>query len=117
MLKTLIAVSLVSISLNAFAQNDEPLPLDLAQQRARYAREHMNAAEEKAKAAEKKDKAAQKKVDEAQKRLDEAKAQQEQTGKQFQDAQAEAAKAKELHTKAYDDLRRSHEAFEKLKTQ
>ena len=71
----------------ALAQtSDAPLSLEVAQQRARFAREQMAAVEDKVKAAEKKDKAAQK-------RLEDAKAQTEQAAKQLQEAQQAVRKA------------------------
>ena len=106
MLKTLFVIALTINAAGAFAQtpNAPPLSLEVAQQRARFARDQMTAAEEKVKAAEKKDKAAQK-------RLEEAKAQAEQTAKQVQEAQADLAKAREWHDQAYQELKRSHDAM------
>src|SRR5258706_214141 len=105
MLKAVLLILLVTIAGGTLAQTgDAPLSLEVAQQRARFARDQMTAAEEKVKATEKKDKVAQK-------RLEEAKAQAEQTAKQVQEAQAELAKARERHDQAYQELKRSHDAM------
>ena len=107
MLKTIILIALTTIATGAFSQTPAtpPLALDVAQQRARFARDQMNSAEEKVKAAEKKDKAAQK-------RLGDAKADADKTTKQLQDAQADLAKARERHDQAYQELKRSHDAMQ-----
>lgn len=61
MLKTTLAIVLTMIDAGALAQtSNAPLSLDLAQKRARFARDPMVTAERKVQAAEKKEKAAQK---------------------------------------------------------
>ena len=107
MLKTITLIALTLITTGAFAQTPAtpPLALDVAQQRARFARDQMNSADEKLKAAEKKDK-------DAQKRLEEIKAVADKTTKQLQDAQADLAKARERHNQAYQELKRSHDAMQ-----
>ena len=111
MLKTIFAIGLTMFAAGVLAQtSDAPLSLEVAQQRARFARDQMTTAERKAQSAEKKEKAAQK-------RLEEAKAQAEQTAKQLQEAQAEFAKARERHDQAYKDLKRAHDAFQESNKQ
>jgi multidrug resistance efflux pump len=111
MLKTIFAIALTMFAAGVLAQtSDAPLSLDVAQQRARFAREQMVTAERKAQAAEKKDKAAQK-------RFEEAKTQAEQAAKELQEAQAEFAKARERHDQAYTDLKRAHDAFQESNKQ
>ena len=107
MLKTIILIALTMIATGAFAQTPAtpPLALDVAQQRARFARDQLNSADEKVKAAEKKDKAAQR-------RLEDAKADADKNTKQLQDAQADLAKARERHDQAYQELKRSHDAMQ-----
>ena len=111
MLKIVLVIVLTMLASGALAQTDNtPLSLNVAQQRARFARDQMNAAEDKMKVAEKKDKAAQK-------RLDDAKAQADQAAKQLQDAQEELAKARERHDQAYQDLKRAHDALQESNKQ
>jgi hypothetical protein len=98
-LLTLVAASALAQTSNA------PLPLEVAQQRARFALEQKAAAERKFQAAEKKDNAAKK-------RLEEARAQAEQAAKELQDAQAEFAKARERHEQAHQELKRAHDALQ-----
>ncbi|MEO8157374.1 MAG: hypothetical protein ABI648_06225 [Betaproteobacteria bacterium] len=112
MLKALVLIALTMIAAHAIAQTSDapPLSLEVAQYRARFARDQMSAANDKMKAAEKKDKAAQK-------RLEDAKAGADQTAKQLQDAQAEFAAARERHDQAYQELKRAHDALQESKTQ
>jgi len=88
MLKTILLIALTMIATGVFSQtpNTPPLSLEVAQQRARFARDQMNSAEEKVKAAEKKDQSAQK-------RLEGARAEADKTTKQLQDAQRAAVHA------------------------
>jgi hypothetical protein len=104
MLKPVLFFLLATIAVGALAQNgDAPLSLEVAQQRARFARDQMTAAEDKVKAAQAKEKAAQK-------RVDDARANAEKATKNLQDAQADLANARAKHDQAYQELRRSHDA-------
>jgi hypothetical protein len=97
---------LAMVAAGALAQtSDAPLPLEVAQQRARFALEQKAAAERKVQAAEKKENAAKK-------RLEEARTQAEQAAKELLNAQAEFAKARERHEQAYQDLKRAHDALQ-----
>ena len=108
-MKAVVVVLLVTIAGAAQAQTgDAPLSLEVAQQRARFARDQVTTAEEKVSATEKKDKAAKK-------RLEEANAQSDRTAKELQERQAELAKARERHDHAYQELKRSHEASQESK--
>ena len=101
--KTILVIMFAALAAGALAQtSDAPLSLDLAQQRAQYAREQMAATERKAQAVEKTYKVAQK-------RFEEAKAHAEQIAKELQRAQAEFAKARERHDQAYKDLTRAYD--------
>ncbi|MEO8165393.1 MAG: hypothetical protein ABI619_08350, partial [Betaproteobacteria bacterium] len=96
------------ISTATFGQTENaPLSLDVAQQRARFARAQMIEAEQKFKTAEKKDKSARR-------NLEEAKIEAEQAAKTLQDTHAEVKKWRDLHDQAYQDLRRAHEAMQEL---
>ena len=118
MLKTIFVFVLTMIAAGALAQtSNAPPSLEVAQQRARYALEQMNAAEGKVKAAEKKDKAARKRFEEAKAKADQAAAQADQTAKELQDAQAEFTKERERHDQAYQDLKRAHDAFQESNKQ
>ncbi|HKB81838.1 MAG TPA: hypothetical protein VKD04_01385 [Burkholderiales bacterium] len=111
MLKTVLVIVLTLLAAGVLAQtSNAPLSLDVAQQRARFAREQMISAERKAQAAEKKDKTAQK-------RLEEAKAQAEQSAKELQEAQAEFTASRERHDQAYQDLKRAHDALQESNKQ
>jgi hypothetical protein len=111
MFKTIPAIVLAIFAGGVLAQtSDAPLSLEVAQQRARFARDQMNAAEDKVKEAQKKDKAAQK-------RLEEAKAEADKAAKLLQEAQAEAARARERHDQTYKDLKRAHDAVQESKKQ
>lgn len=110
MLKPALFVLLAAIATGAVAQTgDAPLSLEVAQQRARYARDQMTTAEEKVKAAQAKEKAAQK-------RVDEARADAEKATKNVQDVQADLAKARAKHDQAYQELKRSHDAMQSQPT-
>jgi hypothetical protein len=98
-------LNMVAAGALAQTSNAPPLPLEVAQQRARFALEQKAAAERKVQAAEKKDNAAKK-------RYEEARAQAEQAAKELQDAQAEFAKARERHEQAYQELKRAHDALQ-----
>ena len=111
MLKTILAMGLMMIATVALAQtNNAPLSLEVAQQRARFARDQMTTAERKAQAAEKKERAALKRVEEA--RIEAEKA-----TKLLQGAQAEFAMARERHDQAYQNLKRAHDAFQESNKQ
>jgi hypothetical protein len=111
MLKTLAVVGLCMIACAVLAQNnDATLSLDLAQQRARFARDQLLAAERKVQAAEKKEKLAQN-------RLEEAKEKAAQAAKQLQDAQVEFAQARERHDRAYQDLKHAHDVLQESNKQ
>ena len=111
MLRTIIAIGLTMLAAGVLAQtSDAPISLEVAQQRARFAREQVTVAEDKVKAAEKKDKAAQK-------RLEEAKAEAEKATKQLQEAQTEVVKTRERHDQTYQDLKRAHDAVQESKKQ
>jgi chromosome segregation ATPase len=111
MFKTLSAIVLTILVGGVLAQTgDAANSLEVAQQRARFARDQMTAAEDKVKVAEKKEKAAQK-------RLEEAKAEAEKATTQLQEAQAEFGKARERHDQTYKDLKRAHDASQESKKQ
>src|SRR5579859_2978665 len=98
MRKIVCAFLLAMVAAGVLAQtsNAPPLPLEVAQQRARFALDQKAAAERKVQAAEKKDGAAKK-------RFEEARTQAEQAAKELLDAQAEFAKARERHEQAYQE--------------
>ncbi len=108
MFKTLcmIALTLVSTAVLGQGDNSQPLPLDVAQQRARFAREQLDEAEKKLKTATRKDEAAKEELEEARIRA-------EKSDKTLQEARAQAAKWRELHDQAYQDLKRAHEAMQR----
>jgi hypothetical protein len=104
MLKPVLFILLATMATGILAQTgDAPLSLEVAQQRARFARDQMTIAEDKVKAAQAKEKAAQK-------RVDEARADAEKAAKNVQDAQADLGKARAKHDQAYQELKRSHDA-------
>ena len=106
MFKILLITALVILPCETFAQTSSAPPsLEVAQQRARFAREQLAEAERKAQVAQTKDQTAQK-------RLEEAKVQAEQTAKVLQEALAVSAKARERHDQAYQDLKRAHDAMQ-----
>ena len=118
MLKTTLAVLLTMIATGALAQtSNAPASLDVAQQRARFSREQMNAAEDKVKAAQKKDQVAKKRFEEIKAKADQAAAQADQAAKELQDAQAEFTKARERHDQDYRDLKRAHDALQESNKQ
>lgn len=111
MRKTIVAIVLSVLAAGVLAQSgDPPLPLDVAQQHARHAREELIVAERKSLAARKKDKSAQE-------RLAQAKSDAEKAAALAQEAQAEFDKAKERHDLAYGNLRRAHEALQESNKQ
>jgi hypothetical protein len=105
MLKTVLMIVSMGLAANTMAQSTAPLSLEVAQQRARFARDQMGDAESKLRAADKKDQIARK-------RLDEAKAKADQAAKALQDAQAAFESARERHDRAYQDLKRAHDAMQ-----
>ncbi len=105
MRKSIVAIVLSVLAAGALAQSTvPPLPLEVAQQRARYAREQMIAAERKSKVAQKKDKAAQEHVAQAT-------AEAEKAAALAHEALVEYEKAKERHDVAYQNLKRAHDAL------
>jgi hypothetical protein len=113
MLKIICMIVLAMLAGGALAQTSSappPVSLDVAQQRARFAREQLLDAERKAQAAEQKDKAARK-------RFDEAKSQADQSSKELQEAQAQFARARERHDQAYQELKRAHGALQESNKQ
>ena len=105
MVKYIFVIALTVISPGSQAQKDTaPLSLEVAQQRARFAREQMAEAQRDLQTAQKMDAAAQK-------RLEEVRLQSEQSAKRLLDAQAQFDKARHAHDAAYQELKRAHEAF------
>ena len=106
MRRSVVAAVLIVLSSTALAQTaDALLPLEVAQQRARYAREQMIAAQRKAQSAQKKDKAAQD-------RLAQATSEAENAAALMREVQAEFQKARERHDVAYENLKRAHDALQ-----
>ena len=88
------------------AQSGEaPVPLEAAQQRARFAREQMLEAQRNADSAENRDRSARK-------RLEQAKAEAEEAAKRLEQAQADLVKARARHDQAYQELKRAHDALQ-----
>ena len=107
MCKTLCMIALTLVSTGVFGQADNPppLPLDVAQQRARFARAQLDEAEKKLKTATRKDESAREELEEARVRA-------EKSDKTLQEARAQATKWRELHEQAYRDLKRAHDAMQ-----
>jgi len=104
MLKTVLMIALMAFAANTMAQSNAPLSLEVAQQRARFARDQMSDAESKVRVAEKKDQIAKK-------HLDDAKIQADQAAKALEEAQAAFVAARENHDRAYQDLKRVHDSM------
>ena len=105
MRKTVLMIAFMTTVAGALAQTGNVLPLEVAQQRARFAREQMADAQRTVKAAQKRDQVAKK-------RVEEAKAQAELAAKALQDAEAAFAQARGRHDQAYQDLKRAHDAMQ-----
>jgi len=105
-LVTVWAVMLAMNALPAAAQTSTaPVSLEVAQQRARFAREQMLEAERIAESAERRDRSAKK-------RLEQAKAEADEAAKKLEQAQADLASARARHDQAYEALKRAHEALQ-----
>jgi F0F1-type ATP synthase membrane subunit b/b' len=116
MFKTIFTIGLTIFAAGVLAQtSDAPPSLEVAQQRARYAREQMITAERKAQSAEQKDTAARKNLEDARARAEKTAAQAEQAAKELKEAQAEFATARERHDQAYKDLKRAYDASQESK--